>query len=115
MSWSSFWVGVAAIPTLAIATALICIALAWLAKGVSWAVCQSARLRTHTDSSRDIQAAVILATTGDFVTLTLGRRIFIMFEVKGKTDTTAVKETWRKLRAMNSRVVTPDPYRRSDV
>lgn len=37
--------------------------------------------------------------------------IVVMFEVKGKTDTTAVKETWRKLRAMNTRWLTPDPHK----
>lgn len=111
MSWSSFWVGVAAIPTLAIATALTCIALAWLAKGVAWAVCRSARLRSYSDAARETYAAIILATTGDFVTLTIGRRIVVMFEVKGKTDTTAVKETWRKLHAMNTRWLTPDQHK----
>ena len=32
MSWPSFWVVVAAIPTLAIAVALIAVALAWIAQ-----------------------------------------------------------------------------------
>ena len=118
MSWSSFWVGVAAIPTLAIATALICIALAWLAKGIAWAVCKSARLRAHTDASREAYAAVILATTGNFVTLTLGSRIVIMFDVKGKTDTSQVKEVWEELRDARVKKMFPglvDMDRRSDI
>lgn len=115
MSWASFWVGVAAIPALAIAAALAALAVAWLAKGVAWVICKSARLRAHTDRSREAYASVILATTGDFVTLKLGNRIVIMFEVRGKTDTTAVKETWRKLRGMNEQILRPAPYGRSDI
>lgn len=79
MSWASFWVGVAAIPALAIATGLVVLAAYWLLKlAVHLHGKTKAHYKLNPNGNREGIAAKILSTGGRSVYVDFGPMTVIL-------------------------------------